>query len=436
MQAAETALCRNLLRLAREGDRQPQRLVPLLRRAPRRYDNYSGRVVRMQSPDSPFSEDVIWEAGGGSLEYAHPGSDSVAARAVRRYLRRARVLGFPFTEADLLLRRFAAASDITGTVAHTVAAGAPPGSAASAAAGASADVAETAQAGADEAIAAGPSLARLPPNSTEEVRAGDLLITHPLSCLFDGPFDQAVVLLTETSEPDLVTGLVLNKPRRSSIDVLLKALPPSGLCDTMRDIDWGPLLEDRLFNGGPVIDKESFANCVHWLHSYGSKVPGSRQLSPGLWLGGDLRTVVELAKKADPAAKGVRFFLGSSSWCPSQLQIELTNGVWVRARPEQASSYAATVALEAPTGPPVWRKAMHSVGMPYFANFPRSRIADKYLQRYFQLYMDEFFRDSSKTGGGSSVAAGSAASKEKAAPNERLPTGQGARKRPRGSGAT
>lgn len=404
MQAAEAAACRALLRLARAGDRQPSRLVGLLRLPAKRFDCVSGRPVRLVPPHSPFLEDVVWEAGGGSLEFAHPAQagDAAAARAVRRHIRRAKVFGFPYVGGvTQLARRFSEAGAFAEAT-HGIADAAQP------------DEGADATGRADISAGAGPAPSRFPPSSEEGFAVGDVLISHPLSCLFDPSFDTSVVLVTEVTH-SMVEGFVLNKPTKACFDVLHKSLPVrctssgDGIAGR-HDMDWGPLRHERVFRGGPVIDS-ALDNSVFYLHCYGAEVPGARRVAEGVWIGGDLAVLAEQVREKK---HGVTVYLGCSAWRPHQLKIELGNGVWVRMRPGPASTFASKLMSDRAEGSAAWRQAMRSSGMQVLAEFPRGPNVDRHLHQYLNRYVDMFFRDPDQEDG-AAMAAGARGSQSPAA---------------------
>lgn len=396
---AERAAYRALLRLCRAADRQPAWLVGLLGLPPRRYDPRQGRVVRMRTGSSSFLEDTIAAAAGGSTEFAHPvppaeaGSTGAAARAVRQHFCRARALGLAYVpEARQLARRFEAARRLADEVGAPSMAAAGAGTAGSAGAASSAASSATSSAATEAPRLV---LRRFAPCSSCSPAAGDLLLTHPLSCLFSSVFDQAVLLLHEVDATGAVNGLVLNKPTGATLGQMLERWQVRADRQWVDSLDLGPLLQGRLYRGGPVIQGGSLQQSLRWLHVHGQGVRGAREVAPSVWLGGDLEEVAARAGR-DPMALRVRFFVGFAGWAPVQLRTELETGVWVRARalPPGDLGAAGEAGLRefcfgsAERGA-AWRTAMRGAGMAALAGFPRTPGTDKRLRGYIERLHSE-----------------------------------------------
>eukprot|EP00927_Polykrikos_kofoidii_P068719 TRINITY_DN64041_c0_g1_i1.p1 TRINITY_DN64041_c0_g1~~TRINITY_DN64041_c0_g1_i1.p1 ORF type:complete len:532 (-),score=71.31 TRINITY_DN64041_c0_g1_i1:242-1741(-) len=414
--SARIAALRALLRISRAADRQPSRLVALLGRPPGVFDQRQRRILRTESSrsDSMFVEDAVREACGGSCQYAHP-SDGCASRGVRRHYRLARDLDLPsyVDQARQLQQRLQRAASLAASIGAAAADNAVTDGAAVTRAvddgvTANLDLASVQR----RTIAVSGTFQRLPPNATEHVAVGDLLLTHPLSCLFEPVFDQAIVLVDavgvrEGSETT-TTGLVLNKPTRVTFGEMLGRWRNAEDRVWLNSIDLEPVAQARIFRGGPVIPVGLLREKMRWLHSYGEGLSGAQQVAPSLWLGGDLADVA--ARVREGGGRGIRFFLGYAAWSPVQLWHELECGVWARARSgemqsvgraererrqnhgahAEAAAAAATIqsisAKELGLGTlergPAWRMALAGAGLHDFASFPRSMIADQRMRRY------------------------------------------------------
>lgn len=135
---------------------------------------------------------------------------------------------------------------------------------------------------------------------------GHLLIAEP-SIIGDVSFNRAVVLLAENNTGGSV-GFILNKP----LDYKLK--------------DFVPEIQSELpvYNGGPVEqDNLYFIHCVPEL------IPGSIEISTGIYWGGDFDVILNLLKNDDLEPHQIRFFLGYSGWDAGQLNQELETNSWV-----------------------------------------------------------------------------------------------------------
>lgn len=138
---------------------------------------------------------------------------------------------------------------------------------------------------------------------------GRLLVASPL--LADAWFARSVVLLLEQDSEGGFVGLVLNKP--------------SG--QTMADImpDWADGAGVGVNNGGPVGRDRLFL-----LHDQRELAAESKEIVPGVRVGGDMRTLARCLR-AGAGADGspLRFFLGYSGWSPGQLEEEIRSGAWM-----------------------------------------------------------------------------------------------------------
>ncbi|CAE8629332.1 unnamed protein product [Polarella glacialis] len=406
----ERSALRALLRVCRVADRRPASLLTLLGRPPRRYDAKQGRSVRMQISGSPFVEDAVFDACGGSTEFALPLPGS-ASRAARRHYSRASALRLPYeAEARDLLRRFEEARNAALEVGI---------------------VAET-----DMPVLTAPTEETARQHSgvdLKNIAAGDFLVTHPLSCLSEPVFDQAVILL-DTVEGDQdsdgrIGGIVLNKPTGATLGQMLDRTQDPQDQQWAGELDLKNLLGGvRLMRGGPIMGNSGpyLRQSLRWLHNF-PDIAGARLVAPNVWLGGDLAVIAPLAARAEESmAPRVRFFLGSAAWTPLQLAIELECGVWVRAfgpsalegsdrslpfMPEQLCfscpamssptpcAYFKKCCLPAQTldffktfcpsfGQAVrteaWRAALHAAGQPALATFPRAPGADQRLRGFVE----------------------------------------------------
>lgn len=329
---------------------------------------------------SPFVEDAVREACGGSTEFAHPGGTAV--RAVRRHYSRARVMGLPYVaEAHLLRQRFEAAAAVAaevGAMSNQANAATDPMMEGNA-------TGQFMMLGTAAAGGSMPLLERFAPGSPGKAIAGDFLVTHPLSCLSESVFDQAVLLLDAAEEetPSSVTGIVLNKPTGVMFGQMLERWQGTEDRQWINSIKSLDISGNQLFRGGPIIDGNSLKDSLRWLHVYGKDVEGAREVSPGVWIGGNLKEVVA---RAGGDAAGIRFFLGFAGWAPLQLAIELECGIWVHARAASSAPETRELCLSAAKCGEVWRLAMGCARMPMFAGFPRSPGVDRRLRGY----MDRF----------------------------------------------
>ena len=135
---------------------------------------------------------------------------------------------------------------------------------------------------------------------------GVLLVAEP-SIIGDVSFNRSVVLLAEYNEEGSV-GFILNKP----LEYTLK--------------DFIPEINSELtvYNGGPVEQDN-----LYFIHTIPDLVPGSIEISNGIYWGGDFTAIADLLKNNELTADQIRFFLGYSGWEHEQLEQELELNSWV-----------------------------------------------------------------------------------------------------------
>ncbi|HSS28478.1 MAG TPA: YqgE/AlgH family protein [Usitatibacter sp.] len=137
--------------------------------------------------------------------------------------------------------------------------------------------------------------------------AGDFLVAN--KDLIDFNFAETVVLVTR-SEPGGTAGLVITRP---------SLIPVSRLFPDMPKI---ASLPDMIFVGGPVApDRVSF------LFRADSAPADSRFVMKGLYLSDSETLLRSLLSRADPM-QGLRIYLGSAGWGPTQLENERLRGDW------------------------------------------------------------------------------------------------------------
>lgn len=353
---AERAVCRALFRCCLEADRNPGLLVTLFGRPTRLYDWGEGKVLREPSSKHPFVDDAVWTANGGSTQYAHP--DGSAVRAAREHYRRAKLLNLPYlADAKELLRRLQeACTDATTVGVVKKPKDVDPSSA----------LEDTRQV--PERL---PKFVRFAPHDNKSIAAGDLLVSHPVSGIFQSIFDNSIILLTKVNRTaGSVEGLILNKSWHETF-------PGTNEFDAILD-------KKDLYFGGPVMG-ESGEESLVWLHSHGNAVSGSMQILPTVWSDGDLPALQKLAE-SDGKLTGLRLFLGRSAWALSQLEIELERGVWVRARADGLTVHDFCFGPTDSIG--LWQSAMYSAGMPALAEFPRGGNTDKMLREIEDRFLE------------------------------------------------
>eukprot|EP00930_Biecheleria_cincta_P016371 TRINITY_DN13341_c0_g1_i1.p1 TRINITY_DN13341_c0_g1~~TRINITY_DN13341_c0_g1_i1.p1 ORF type:complete len:283 (+),score=43.13 TRINITY_DN13341_c0_g1_i1:191-1039(+) len=261
----ERAMFRRLMRLGRSADRQPERVAGLLGRPPRLYNPEEQRAVVVPSSDWPFVDDALRQASGGSTEYAQPAchETNVVARALRRHRSLIEVMGLSYLpQAAQLQERLETARALALRLVAVKLKWTDPWMS---------DIAlhEVAKPQETETPHTRTPmcgrLARVRPDAPQTLRVGDVLITHPMSGLFQPLFDQAVLLVLRVhAETDTAQGVVLNKETDMTLSQLLVEKPTQLLArpaiktatDNWNKLAFGslePLLEEHVFQGGPVV---------------------------------------------------------------------------------------------------------------------------------------------------------------------------------------
>lgn len=172
---------------------------------------------------------------------------------------------------------------------------------------------------------------------------GRVLISEPF--LTDRFFNRTIVFITEHT-PQGTVGFILNRV----IDLMVSS--------AVEGFDgW----DEHLSVGGPVLP-----DTLHYLHTLGSKVPGSVAVIPGIWWGGEIDALRNLIATGTVGRDQVRFFLGYSGWEKGQLKRELNENSWVIARvpPDVIMKSRGNV----------WREVLRSLNNKYriWAEFPES----------------------------------------------------------------
>ncbi|MBE0651086.1 MAG: YqgE/AlgH family protein, partial [Bacteroidales bacterium] len=151
-------------------------------------------------------------------------------------------------------------------------------------------------------------LIQIKSNNLKPVK-GQVLLSEPF--MGDFYFGRSVVLLAEHNSEGSF-GLILNKSIRTK------------LSDALKDF---PELDIPMFLGGPVD-----ANRLFFIHTLGERIESSIQLMDGLYWGGSMESVKEMASLNLLNEHNIRFFLGYSGWGTNQLEGELKRNSWAVTR--------------------------------------------------------------------------------------------------------
>ncbi|MDY0201897.1 MAG: YqgE/AlgH family protein [Bacteroidales bacterium] len=135
---------------------------------------------------------------------------------------------------------------------------------------------------------------------------GKVLIAEPR--LADEYFNRAVILITEHNEQETI-GYVLNNTISIKLDEIIPDFPQ---------------FKANISIGGPVEP-----NSIHFIHTVGNIIPETKNISNGLYWGGDFDTVTSLITQGKITSHQIRFFLGYSGWGQNQLVNEIKEKSWV-----------------------------------------------------------------------------------------------------------
>jgi putative transcriptional regulator len=184
-------------------------------------------------------------------------------------------------------------------------------------------------------------LVQIRPNDLKPAK-GRLLLSEPF--MGDYYFGRSVVLLAEHNAEGSF-GLVLNKPLNKSVSEVTEEFPELNL---------------PLFVGGPVEPNRLF-----FIHTLGNEINDSVEVIEGLYWGGNMEDVTELAQIKKLTPENCRFFLGYAGWGARQVEDELKRNSW--------AITTATSQLIFSTDPKVlWKKLTRKLGSDYrlWAKFP------------------------------------------------------------------
>jgi|SRR5690606_8419144 putative transcriptional regulator len=141
---------------------------------------------------------------------------------------------------------------------------------------------------------------------SEQLKKGQLLIAEP-SIMGDISFNRSVVLLADHNAEGSV-GFIINKPLRYTIN------------DLVPDIE----ATFKIYNGGPVEQDN-----LYFIHNVPDLVPGSIEISNGIFWGGDFELTKDLINQGLIKRNNIRFFLGYSGWDAQQLEMEMEQNAWI-----------------------------------------------------------------------------------------------------------
>ncbi len=147
-------------------------------------------------------------------------------------------------------------------------------------------------------------LVQIKANNLKPVK-GQVLLSEPF--MGDFYFGRSVILLAEHNSEGTF-GLILNKSVTTKLNDALKNFPN---------------IDIPMFLGGPVD-----ANRLFFIHTLGERIESSIPVMEGLYWGGSMESVKEMASLNLLDENNIRFFVGYSGWGAHQLESELAKNSW------------------------------------------------------------------------------------------------------------
>ncbi len=177
-------------------------------------------------------------------------------------------------------------------------------------------------------------LIQIKPNNLKPAK-GRLLLSEPF--MGDYYFGRSVILLAEHNAEGSF-GLILNKPVSKML---------SEVAEDFQD------LKVPLYLGGPVEPNRLF-----FIHTLGEQITDSIEVAKGLFWGGNMEDVLEMARLHKLTPENSRFFLGYSGWGAHQMEEELKKNSWV------ITTATAELILKTKSDQ-LWKKLIRKLGSDY-----------------------------------------------------------------------
>lgn len=179
-----------------------------------------------------------------------------------------------------------------------------------------------------------------------KAQKGSLLIAEPFS--IDSYFKRSVVLMAIHNEKEGSLGFIINKP--------IKNVFLSDIVKMFENAtDW------PVYFGGPVQTSSLF-----YIHTLGDLVDNSKEITDGIYFGGDFEIIKDLVKKNEASSNDIKFFLGYSGWGEGQLDDELLRNSWL------TTPATKKIVFGNCSGNKCWQKAVSRTPHFYVANFPEN----------------------------------------------------------------
>jgi len=177
------------------------------------------------------------------------------------------------------------------------------------------------------------------------IKVGNILVAEPFT--LDSYFKRSVIMIGEYSK-DGAVGFILNKPT----DLFVR--------DALEDF---PEIESRIYFGGPVQ-----TDTIHFIHTYGEMLEGSKQIAPGIYWGGNLEMLKLMIDIKTIQPSNIRFYAGYTGWDLTQLSDELSNKKWIVSTKNASKYVMSDETFE------MWGSVLRDLGKAYsiLANFPEN----------------------------------------------------------------
>ena len=137
-------------------------------------------------------------------------------------------------------------------------------------------------------------------------KKGRLLISEP--SLYEPSFFKSVILITHHTADESI-GLVLNQDTKINLNEILNNIP---------------LSDFPVYIGGPVE-----RNAIQYIHTLGEIIPNTKEITKGLYWGGDFDKILYLISRNKLIKNQIRFFAGYSGWGENQLNNEIRKNDWI-----------------------------------------------------------------------------------------------------------
>jgi len=180
-----------------------------------------------------------------------------------------------------------------------------------------------------------------------------------------GVFHQTVILVVNHDEHTGTTGVCINRPLPGDLIQVAS--------ETMSNLDQNVKMafnEASVSYGGPVMEADYSV-----LHGYG-EVEGAKKVAPGVFVGGS-QELMECVEKNNVDQSEVLFVKGHAAWIPSQIEREVSKGVWhiASVSPDFILRYAGAPICSGDNAYDLWSDVLTCMGGKY------AEVARRYAGR-------------------------------------------------------